>query len=202
MIRKIAYYFTPLVLAVIMFISNFMNTDIFDIALENFTVWFILSLFAFACGWIITKTLGWNHGGKVVFAIIVATSFLSIVMIIIFSDYFGLKELLTENLILYTLRNIMLGSMGLFGMAVAEVIQLEGEVETISAKLGEYENNIADKEKESARIINEAHLKADEIIFQAEKELEQINSRKQKVEEDLKVLLRTEIELLKKYENS
>ncbi len=201
MIKKIIYYLTPVLLAVIMFTSNFLSTDLFEIGFQNFTVWFVLSVFAFACGWIITKTLGWNHGGKVVFSVIIATSFLSVILIVIFSDYFGLSELLSENLILYTLRNITLGSMGLFGMAVAEVVQLESAVETYNSKLEDIESNIKQKEKEAAQIINEAHLKADEIVYEAQKKFDEISMRKDKIDEELKTLIRTEIELLKKYEN-
>ncbi|MCK7516427.1 MAG: hypothetical protein MZV64_01205 [Ignavibacteriales bacterium] len=45
-------------------------------------------------------------------------------IIIFFNEYFATSELLTENLILYSLRNITLGAMGFFGMAVQEVLEL------------------------------------------------------------------------------
>jgi len=109
--KKKIYYSTPGLLTVIIFASNFLSTDLFKAGYQNFSVWFVLSVFAFACGWLINKTLGYNHGGKIVFSVIVASAFVSILMISLFSEYFGLSALLVENMILYILRNITLGSM-------------------------------------------------------------------------------------------
>ena len=55
------YYLAPLLAAVLIFISNFLNTQLFDVEIVNFAVWFILSLFIFAIGWITNNTLGWVH---------------------------------------------------------------------------------------------------------------------------------------------
>lgn len=44
------YYLTPLLLGVLIFASNFLHTDIFKFGELNFAVWFIISLFCFACG--------------------------------------------------------------------------------------------------------------------------------------------------------
>lgn len=112
--KKSIYYATAVLLALIIFASNFLSTDIFKAGYQNFSVWFILSLFSFACGWLINKTLGYVHGGKIVFSVIVSTSFISAVMISLFSEYFGLSDLLVENLILFILRNITLGAMAFF----------------------------------------------------------------------------------------
>jgi hypothetical protein len=117
--------FTPVLLGVLMFSSNFLNTNIFRSGDNNFSVWFVLSLLCFACGWFIDRTLNWIQGGKVVFATIVAATLISVVVVTFFKEYFINGEVMTETLILYTLRNITLGTMGFFGMAVAEVIHLE-----------------------------------------------------------------------------
>ncbi|MFH1194627.1 MAG: hypothetical protein V1720_02870 [bacterium] len=194
------YYLTPALLAVFMFVSNFLSTDIFSRVLLNFTVWFILSLFSFVCGWIINKTLGWNHGGKIVFAVTVSTTFISVGMVSFFHDYFGQQDLLTENLILYSLRNIVLGAMGLFGMSVAELILLQKTMESQKQKADNSDKSLVTAKKEADYILNDARQKADRIIFEAEKKSNEIFERKAIVENQLRELITAEKELIKKYE--
>ena len=67
MSRAKKYYLAPLLLSGLIFISNFLNTTLFGQEIINFAVWFILSLFIFAIAWITNNTLGWVHGGKIVF---------------------------------------------------------------------------------------------------------------------------------------
>ncbi len=96
-------YSVPTLLGLLIFSSNFLNTDLFNFGEQNFAVWFVLSVFCFACGWYINRTLGWHLGGKVIFAVIVSVTAVSMVLIMFFSDYFSANELLTENLILFSL---------------------------------------------------------------------------------------------------
>ena len=194
------YYGTPALLGVLIFSSNFLSPKLFSGEILNFAVWFILSIFAFSCGWIITKTLGWSHGGKIVFAVIVAASAMSVFLISFFSGYFGVNDLLTENLILYTLRNIMLGTTGIFGMAVAELLILQRVVESQSNKTVNAEKIAADAQKDAEILLRDAKSKARDILTKAEKEASELLQRKNHVERQLKEFLKTEKELLKKYE--
>lgn len=194
------YYLTPALLAVFIFFSNFLNTDLFSKVLLNFTVWFVLSIFSFVCGWIIDKTLGWNYGGKIVFAVTVATAIISAGMVSYFHDFFGQQDLITENLILYSLRNIMLGAMGLFGMAVAELIISQKTLESLKNKNINQDKLLSDAKKEADLVINEARLKAERLIFEAEKKTNEIFERKALVENQLRELISAEKELIKKYE--
>jgi hypothetical protein len=54
--------------------------------------------------------------------------------------------------------------------------------------------------KESEIFINEAKLKAEKIIFEAEKEAQSINERKTKIEMQLRELIQTEREVIRNYE--
>jgi hypothetical protein len=130
MIKKVFIdYSAAILLGVLIYASNFLNTDLFNFGEKNFAVWFVLSILCFASGWYINKTLGWHRGGKIVFAVIVAVTAVSIFMVTFFGDYFAANELLTENLILYSLRNITLGAMGFFGMSIQEVINNRKDTE-------------------------------------------------------------------------
>lgn len=198
--KKNIYYLVPVLLAVILFASNFLSTDIFNNSTHGFTVWFILSIFAFACGWLIDRTLGWNYGGKIVFAVIVAMVFTGMFMIVLFSSYFGVNDLVTENLILYTLRNIVLGTMAFFGMALSEVIFLhKGHIEMEDREPEESQKDMSNEEAEF--LVKQAKLKAEKIIFEAEKQSQEMIDKKKRIIVQLKEFIHIERELIKKYED-
>lgn len=200
MSKKLVNYFTPALLSVIIFGSNFLNTGLFEIGFQNFTVWFCISLFAFATGWYINKTMGWQLGGKILFAVTIATTIFSVLLVSFFSGYFGFSELLTENLILYSLRNITLGAMGIFGMSVAELMRLQRVNESLELKNENLEGASDDAKREAELTIKEAKLNAEKIIFEAQKKSDQLLDQKNKLERNLKEFIQTERELLKKYE--
>jgi len=193
-------YSIPLLLGLLIFASDFLNTSLFNFGDRNFAVWFVLSILCFACGWYINRTLGWQRGGRVVFAVIVAVTILSIAIIVFFNEYFGTFELLVENLILFSLRNITLGAMGIFGMAIQEVVSGEKEALVLREKVKVFESTAADSRKEAELLIKEARLTADTIIHQAEANAKNIFLKKERIEQELKEFIQIERELIKKYE--
>ena len=199
--KKKIYYSTPGLLTVIIFASNFLSTDLFKAGYQNFSVWFVLSVFAFACGWLINKTLGYNHGGKIVFSVIVASAFVSILMISLFSEYFGLSALLVENMILYILRNITLGSMAFFGMAICELIILQRNSER--AKVVQYDGSkeVANAQKEAQILIDEAKLKSEKMLYQTQQKVDEMVEKKNQIERRLKEFIASERELIKNYQS-
>ncbi|MEW6507054.1 MAG: hypothetical protein AB1432_04830 [Bacteroidota bacterium] len=199
--RKPIYYATAGLLAVIIFASNFLSTDLFKAGYQNFSVWFVLSIFSFACGWLMNKTLAYNHGGKVIFSVIVASVFISILLVSIFSEYFGLSELIVENMILYVLRNITLGSMALFGMVVCELLILQKESVGSKNKLEEIRRLMANTHHEAKLIIEDARLKSEQMLYETQQTIDDMIERKNLIEIRLKELISTEKELIKKYES-
>jgi hypothetical protein len=199
--KKFIYYLTPVLLAMLIFASDFLSTNLFSMGVQNFAVWFVLSIFCFACGWLIDKTLGWTVGGRTVFAVVVAVVFITIVMVSLFSDYFGIENLVTENLILYSLRNIMLGAMAFFGMAVADLLKLQKQISIFDKKNNMIQANEADAKKRAKLMMDEAKLEAGKIKFEAEKELALIVQRKEHAENQLRELIEVEKELIKRYDD-
>lgn len=199
--RKPIYYATAGLLTIILFASNFLSTDIFKAGYQNFSVWFVLSIFSFACGWLINKTLGYNHGGKVVFSVIVSNVFLSILLISFFSDYFGLSDLLFENIILYVLRNISLGAMALFGMVVCELLIMQKDGDASKLKLEEMKRMMTNAQREAQIILDEARLKSEKMLFEAQQSADELLDRKHQIELRLKEFIIAEKELIKKYES-
>ncbi len=198
--KKYLNYLTPALLAILLFFSNFLSTDLFKLGLLNFAVWFIVSVIAFACGWFINKTLGWSYGGKIIFAVIISTSLISIIMVSLFSDYFGINDLLTENIILFMLRNIILGSMGFFGMSVCEIFILQKAMISEKQKSDNLERSTVNLEKEAELILKEAKVNAERIVLDAEKKSKNLLDKKERIETQLRKFINTEKELLKKYE--
>ena len=193
-------YSVPTLLGLLIFSSNFLNTDLFNFGEQNFAVWFVLSVFCFACGWYINRTLNWHLGGKVIFAVIVSVTAVSMVLIMFFSDYFSANELLTENLILFSLRNITLGSMGIFGMAIQEILTGEKQALILTEKVKLLEASAGDAKKEAELVLKEANIKAEKIIFDAEANAKNTTLKKERIESELKEFIQAEKELIKRYE--
>lgn len=198
---KFLYYLTPILLGIILFSSNFLSTGLFNNELLKFAVWFVLSLFAFSSGWIIDRTLGWNIGGKIIFAVIIADWFISTVIVSVFSGFFGLSGLLTESLILYTLRNVVLGFMGIFGLVVSELFIVQKKLATQQEITNNLEMKLIDADKKANLIIDDAKLKAEKIIFEAEKKTNSLVEKKNKIETQIKEFILLEKEIIKKYES-
>jgi len=199
MIKNKKYYLAPLMLAVLIFLSNFLNTQLFGLEIVNFVVWFILSLFIFAIGWVANNTLGWIHGGNRIFSVIVAMAVFRALLVSFFSDYFLTENLLFENIILYSLRNIMLGSMAFFGMALSELFSNQRLVENL--KNSDSEKLLQDTAKKSELILKEASLEAEKILFEANKKASKILEHKKNLERKLREFIEVEKEVIKKYES-
>ena len=198
--KALSQYSIPVLLGVLVFASNFLNTELFQFGDQNFAVWFVLSILCFACGWYINRSLGWQFGGKVLFSVIISVTLLSVAMILFFYEYFGTAEILTENLILYSLRNITLGAMGIFGMAIQEILSGEKQAAILREKVKVLEATADDSKKEAELILKEANLKAEKIINEAELKSKNIVLTKDRIEKELKEFIQTERELIKRYE--
>ncbi len=198
--KTLSQYSIPVLLGILVFASNFLNTELFHFGDQNFAVWFVLSILCFACGWYINRSLGWQFGGKVLFSVIISVTLISVVMIVFFYEYFGTAEILTENLILYSLRNITLGAMGIFGMSIQEILSGEKQAAILREKVKVLEATADDSKKEAQLVLKEANLKAEKIINDAELNSKNIVLTKERIEKELKEFIQTERELIKRYE--
>lgn len=199
--KNIVNYAAAILLGVLIFASDFLDTDLFNFDEKNFAVWFVLSLLCFASGWYINKTIGWHKGGKIVFSVIIAVVLVSIFMITFFSGYFNANEILTENLILYSLRNITLGAMGFFGMSIQEVINNRKDTVMLRDKVDLLERESDISKKEAELIIKEANLNAEKIVNNAKITAKNTILKKERIEKELKEFIQTERELIKRYED-
>jgi hypothetical protein len=182
------------------FISNFLETSIFSVGENNFAVWFVISFLAFGFGWLMSKYFEWNIGINVILSLTVATTILTILVVSFFKEYFSSSEFLVENIFLYSLRNIILGATGYFGMAVAEIYKIKKEYEIIKEKLQVYQETIGSSKKEAEILLREAQAKALQIITEAESSAKNMILKKERIERELREFIQIEKELIKKYE--
>lgn len=183
----------------IIFLSDFLNTRLFETMLQTFSAWFILSVLVFALGWIIDKSFGWIVGGKVVFVSIIISIIFSFTFISLFNGYLEMPSPLLEDMILFILRNITLGAMGYFGMAIAEVtsneavIKAQGEIEKSTELM------IENAKKEADLIITEAKQKINAEKIAAQEEINELVRSELELKKKLNELISSEKEILKKY---
>ena len=85
-------------------------------------------------------------------------------------------------------------------MAVCEVLELQRESRVSQEKNDNFERRVADAERQANLILDEAKLKADKTIQEAQKSCDEIVGRKNAVETQLKEFIAAEKELIKKYE--
>jgi len=194
-IKKI-YFIFPLLLAFLLVFSNSLNTNIFANSNYTFLVWFVLMLMSFVIGWVINYSFKWEKGIKTIFIVIFSSIFLSLVLVALFRNSFDLNTTLLGNFVLYSLRIFVLGSISIFGLSVAE--NIKNEKITIGKTNEEPENNLSNN---SDFFIKEAKLRAEKIIFDAEKEANKINERKTQIEIQLRELIHTEREVIRNYES-
>jgi len=194
-------YFIPLfILTLVMFGSDFLSTNLFCQETVNFAVWFVLSIFAFSSGWIIAKTAGWENGGKLIFTAIAATTLVTMFFVTFFDKYFHINGTLAENIILFALRNVALGATGIFGLAIAEVFNLQNELRAIK-NINESDNEKNDEAQKKANlIISRAKLEAEKIIFEAEKKNRELIEKREQAENSLKEFINMEKDLIEKYD--
>ncbi len=197
--KAILLYLIPLLLACLVFISNFLDTKLFQPGEMSFATWFVLVLFCFGCGLFMNKSFGWEKGINVILPVIVSTSIVSIAAVAFFREYFQ-PQMTAENLLIYALRNIFLGSMGFFGMSLDEVKTLQTRNTTITEKLQFIEETIKDTRKESDLIIREAQVKANKIINDADLSAKNTILRKERIEREIREFIQIEKELVRKYE--
>lgn len=195
-------YFSVLILAVLVFASNFLDTNLFRFGDLNFAVWFVLSVFCYATGHFINKSFGWQYGAKLIFAATIVVAVVSISFVIFFREYFNAANPTGENIVLFALRNVFLGGMGYFGMAINEVLNLQSKVVLHEEKLKLIEDTIKDSKKESELTVRDAQIRANKIINEAELTAKNTLLKKERIEKELQEFIQIEKELIKKYEET
>jgi len=91
--------------------------------------------------------------------------------------------------------------MGIFGMAIQEVVSGEKEALILREKVKVLEATSADSKKEAELLLKEAQLKAEKIVNDSEAQSKNTFLKKERIEQELKDFIQTERELIKRYED-
>lgn len=139
----------------------------------------------------------WELGIKSISIVTFVAVIVSLGLVALFRSSFDLNNSLIDNFILYSLRVFVLGMFSIFGLSIAEVIKLK----KVTIENDDFENHeTLPKNSESELVIKEAKLKAEKILFEAEKEAKSINEQKTRIEIQLRELIQTEREVIRNYE--
>lgn len=95
----------------------------------------------------------------------------------------------------------MLGAFGFFGMTLAEYFIVSEKMEKCITIREDYEKMIRNSEKEAELILKESKLKAEKMVFEAEKKANYLITKKLEAETRLRELILVEKEIIKKYES-
>jgi len=196
-IKNILFVY-PISLTFLLLLSNLLSVNIFVNSDFSFLVWFVLMLVAFFIGWFINSSFKWLLGIKVVFISIISAILLSFVIILLFKSSFSINNSLIGNIVLFSIRIFILGSFSIFGISISE--NLKNRLQ--NDNMDKADENIPTNNVENADLlIREAKLKAEKLLFDAEKEYNTIKERKMQIEIQLRELIHTEREVIRNYEN-
>lgn len=195
----VIYLLTP-VLAGLLYASNYLNPALFDSTEYLFALWFGLSFLTFMIGWQISRSAGWVTAARMLYLAVSAAAVAAAAYVIAQALMQSEKAIPLELVILYILRNMLLGAAAFFGAAIAEISSLKLRLADTSAKYNELKKIRFAADKEAKLKLKEADLQAKEIIGDAKRDLHAIINRKNDYEKRLKELIIAEMELIKKYE--
>ncbi len=190
----------PALILFLIFLSIFLNAEIFKSPLQTFSAWFTLSVLIFAVGWAIDKFFGWVYGGKILFVTIILGVILSVAFSVFWGEYFYASSPFLEDLLFFGLRGITLGAMGFFGMAVSEAVRRDTLCDVRDSIERESEIKIANAEKEAELILGKAKLEAEKILSEAKAEAEKISAESENIKREMEKLVFTVKEIVEKYE--
>jgi signal transduction histidine kinase len=196
-IKNILFIY-PISLAFLLLLSNLLSANIFVNSDFTFLVWFVLMLVAFFIGWFINSSFKWLLGIKVVFISIISAILLSFVIILFFGNSFSINNSLIGNIVLFSIRIFVLGSISIFGISISENFNNRQQNDNLDKP---DENSPTNNVENADLLIREAKLKAEKLLFDAEKEYNAIKERKMQIEIQLRELIHTEREVIRNYEN-
>lgn len=201
---KVPFYYWIAVFfyAVIIFFSNFGESEITAIKSLGFGFWFVMLLFAGSMGFILSYLFGLKRSLWIYLIIFLAISFISALIILITPTLFT-SSALSFNLFVVQILKIGLASVfGLLGGLIWQNIFLAKELVRADEKIKFYEKNVLDAKREAEILKKEAEVKANEMIFDAKKKVQEIEKLKRDLEIKLREFLQIELSVLNKHEDT
>lgn len=201
---KIPFYYWLAVFfyAVVIFFSNFGETQIISFYPYGFGFWYVTLFFASCLGFIVSFLFGLKRSLWIVGLVFLLIVFISSIFILIKPAVFFLKDVSIANFVLQVLKIGLASIFGLLGVLIWQNIFLYRELIRSDEKIKLYEKNILDAKREAEILRKEAEIKASEMLFDTKKKVQELERLKRDLEIKLREFLQIELEVLDKHEES
>lgn len=196
------YWISVLFYTIIIFFSNFGETQLTSLNPFGFGFWFVVLFFAGCLGFLVSYFFGFKNSLWILALVFLSLSFLTAILILIKPKIFAFNEVTLPNIVTQILK-LGLGSIfGLLGVLIWQSLFLSKELLRLSEKLKLYENNILDTKREAELLKKEAEVKANEMILDAKKKVQELEKLKRDLEIKLREFLQIELSVLDKHEET
>lgn len=196
------YWFAVFFYAAVIFFSNFGGTQIVNFYPYGFGYWFVVMFFAACLGFIVSYLFGLRESLWIVLITFLGISVITTLLVIIKPVYLKLDTASLANVVLQILKIGLSSVFGLLGILIWQNIFLSKELVRSEEKIKFYERNVLDAKKEAEVLIKEAEVKANEIIFDAKKKVQELEKLKRDLELKIREFLQTELAVLDKHEEN
>lgn len=196
------YWFAVLFYAIVLFLSNFGETQLVSFYPYGFGFWFVILFFTACFGFIISYLFGLKKSLWIIVLTFLSLSFISSLMILIKPGLFSLTEKSLANVVLQVLKIGLSSIFGLLGVLIWQNIFLSKELVRADEKIKFYEKNVLDAKREAEVLKKEAEVKANEMILDAKKKVQELEKLKRDLEIKLREFLQIELSVLDKHEET
>ncbi len=196
------YWISVFFYGVVVFLSNFGETQIASFYPYGFGFWFVMLFFAVCLGFIVSYLFGLRKSLWIVVLIFLFISIISSVFVLANPSIFLLKESSLTNIISQTLKIGLTSIFGLLGVLTWQTIFLAKELVRADEKIKFYEKNVLDAKREAELLKKEAEIKANEMVFDAKKKVQELEKLKRDLEVKLREFLQIEMGVLDKHEET
>ncbi len=199
---KFTYWVSTIAYSIVLFISNFGETQILTLMPRGFSFWFVILVFAGCFGFIISYLVGLKKSLWTVGIAFLVISFTSILLGLIKPSIFGIVQLNIAVLFLQVLKIALASVFGILGLMLWQNTNLSQELIKAHEKLNFYEKNLLDAKREAELLKKEAEIKAEEVLLDAKKKIQELERLKRDLEIKIREFLQIELSVLEKHEDT
>jgi len=200
--KKILQIIFPVLIILLIQLSNFvtkLNEQSGDI---NFSVFFGISLVILIIGYLYSQNSQWDKNFKILSYLIILSLLITVPIgynFIVFEPKREIKIYLTINMVF---KNLILYAIALLGISLSEVWKLKKGNYELKNELDKFNSEKMQKLKTAELELTEAKLKSNEMIEKAKLELQIIKQEHKKITNEIKDFIKTEWTFIRKFEQN
>lgn len=201
---KIPFYYWLAVFfySAVIFFANFGETQIVSFYPYGFGFWFVILFFAGCLGFIISYLFKLKRSLWLILFTFLVISLISFVVVLLKPILFELPDRTLSNIVLQILKVGLASVFGLLGVLIWQNFFLARELSKAEERIKFYERNLLDAKREAEILKKEAEVKANEMVFDAKKKVQELERLKRDLELKIREFLQTELSVLDKHEEN